>query len=332
MEQSNANGYRQKPDACGHDWRGAFVKTAVVVPTLNPGKSWLEWVKGMASQVPAVEKLIIIDSSSTDGYVDKTALQNVQIKKISKAEFDHGGTRQLGVELAGDVDVVVFLTQDAILTRPDSIRLLLKAFDDPKVGVAHGRQLPRPGAKAIEAHARLFNYPDADKVNSFDDRLHVGMKAAFCSNSFSAYRKTALQAIGGFPVGNIFGEDMYVAAKLLMAGWLSAYVGKATVYHSHNYTMAEEVRRYFDVGVFHSRNKWLLDNFGRPNGEGKKFVLSELRYVAGNSPLQLPSAIMRTGLKFAGYKAGLSEATLPLKIKQRLSMNKVFWKTSKDMR
>ena len=302
------------------------MKSVVVVPTLNPGRAWLDWVRGLAQQVPPVERVIIIDSSSTDGYVDRTELPNVVIKKISRSEFDHGGTRQMGVDLAGDVDVVVFLTQDAILDDPHSISRLLAAFDDPKIGVAHGRQLPRPGAEPIEAHARLFNYPDADKVNCYEDRKRVGIKAAFCSNSFSAYRLSALREVGGFPTGNIFGEDMYVAAKLLMSGWLSAYVGKATVYHSHNYTMGEEVRRYFDVGVFHSRNRWLIDNFGRPTGEGKKFVLSEIRYVARQNPIKIPSVIVRTGLKFAGYKAGLSEASLPLALKQRLSMNKSFWK------
>ena len=307
------------------------MKSVVVVPTLNPGPLWAKWVDALARQVPPVSKLIIIDSSSTDGQVHKTNLPGVVVKNISRAEFDHGGTRQLGVNLAGDVDVVVFLTQDAVLEHPESIQNLLKPLADPRVGVVHGRQLPRPEARPIEAHARLFNYPEMDRLSSFEDRKQVGMKAAFCSNSFSAYRVSALRAIGGFPVGNIFGEDMYVAARLLMAGWLSAYASHATVYHSHDYTMAEEVRRYFDVGVFHSRNRWLLDNFGKPMGEGKRFVLSELRYVAGKNPLQLPSVIVRTGLKFAGYKAGLSEASLPLSLKRRLSMNKSFWKESKGI-
>ncbi|MFE0678513.1 hypothetical protein ACFW26_34910, partial [Streptomyces sp. NPDC058867] len=46
------------------------------------------------------------------------------------------------------------------------------------------------------------------------------------------------------------------------------------VHHSHSYSIGEEFRRYFDVGVMHARAPWLLDRFGKAEGEGKRFVQS----------------------------------------------------------
>jgi rhamnosyltransferase len=132
-------------------------------------------------------------------------------------------------------------------------------------------------------------------------------------------------AVGGFPSNVIFGEDTITAAKLLMAGHKVAYVAEARVYHSHSYTWGQELERYFDIGVLHSREQWLLDEFGGAGGEGKRFVLSELKYLRQHNPGQIPSALVRTGLKLLGYRLGRLEAGLPPKLKRLLSMNSRFW-------
>ena len=49
---------------------------------------------------------------------------------------------------------------------------------------------------------------------------------------------------------------------------VGVYRGGGVVYHSHNYTVAQEFKRYFDLGVFFEKQRWLLDEFGRPEGEG----------------------------------------------------------------
>ena len=57
-----------------------------------------------------------------------------------------------------------------------------------------------------------------------------------------------------------------------MAGWRTAYVAEAQVYHSHPFTVVQEFRRYFDTGVYHRQEMWLRESFGSPVGEGKRFV------------------------------------------------------------
>lgn len=87
----------------------------------------------------------------------------------------------------------------------------------------------------------------------------------------------------------------------------------------------QEFERYFDIGVLHSRERWLLEEFGRTNDEGKRFVRSELKYLAHRNALMIPSALIRTGLKFLGYRLGRTEGKLPRDLKRHLSMHSRFW-------
>ena len=296
----------------------------VIVPTLNAAADWPRFASALFQAVRP-EQVLIIDSASSDDTVRLAREAGCGILSIARSEFNHGGTRQRAATESPEAEILVFMTQDAVLAGPDELDKLLCAFEDPSVAAAYGRQLPRPGARAIEAHARGFNYPAASQIRDLASREQLGFKAIFISNSFSAYRRSALMEVGGFPSNVVFGEDTITAAKLLMAGYKVAYVAQACVYHSHSYTLGEEFRRYFDIGVLHSREQWLLDAFGGAGGEGKRFVLSELRHVAKHDPGLIPSAVIRTGLKLLGYRLGRIEARLPLKVKRRVSMNSRFW-------
>jgi rhamnosyltransferase len=221
--------------------------------------------------------------------------------------------------------VVVFMTQDALLADPGALVLLAAVFENPSVACVYGRQLPHTDATPVAAHARLFNYPAESRVVSLVDKERLGLKTCFMSNSFAAYRVADLQAVGGFPSNVILGEDMSVAARLLMAGKRVAYVADACVHHSHNYSLPQEFRRYFDTGVFHARSPWLLQNFGTVSGEGLRFVRSELAYLLRHAPGWIPSAMVRTFAKLLGYRLGRLEALWPVWFKRWCSMHKGFW-------
>jgi rhamnosyltransferase len=270
-------------------------------------------------------RTLVIDSSSTDHTPELARQAGFEIVSIPRSQFNHGGTRQFAVELLFDCDVIIFLTQDAYLASTSSLRKLLNAFHDFKVGAAFGRQLPHGDAGVFGAHARLFNYSEQSDVRDISAISSLGIKATFLSNSFAAYRREALMAVGGFPSNVILSEDMVVAARMLLAGWKIAYRADAIVRHSHDYSVLQEFKRYFDIGVFHAREPWILESFGKPEGEGKRFVLSELRYLADKAPWRIPESIMRTALKYMGYRLGKAEGRLPLSVKRRLSMHRYYW-------
>ena len=163
-------------------------------------------------------------------------------------------------------------------------------------------------------------------MRSLEDRSRYGIKTAFISNSFAAYRRSALMQAGGFPTDTIMNEDTFVAGKLLFLGWKIAYCADAQVYHSHDYRYLEEFRRYFDIGVFHARSSWLQLIFGAASGEGRRFVLSEWRYLLAHAPWLIPSAVLRTGLKWLGFKMGSSlHGALPKAVKRRFSLHQAYW-------
>ena len=296
----------------------------VIVPTLNAAKDWPRFAPALLA-CARPEQVLIVDSESTDGTFELARAAGFQVCTVIRAEFNHGRTRQMAAEMLPNADILIYMTQDAILAGPNALANLMAPFADQRIAAACGRQLPRPDAKAIEAHARIFNYPATSDVRSLESRTKLGIKTVFLSNSLAAYRRSALMQIGGFPTNVIFGEDMIAAGRLLLADYKIAYVAEACAYHSHPYTKLQEFRRYFDIGVLHSREHWLLDEFGKASGEGKRFVLSELQYLRQRDVWQIPSACVRSGVKFLGYRLGRMEARLSPALKRELSMNPAFW-------
>lgn len=301
-------------------------RVRVVIPTLNAAPHLPALLPALARQGLPPEQFLVIDSQSTDESCDAFRAFGAQVVVIDRSTFNHGGTRQRAVEMCPEAEIVVMLTQDAIPQGDTAIRRLVEAFADTGVGMAYGRQLARSVARGIERHARLTNYPERSETRGFEDRVRTGVKTVFCSDSFAAYRTAALAKVGGFPEDAFFAEDQLVAGKMLIEGWRIAYRGDACVEHSHGYTIGEEFRRYFDVGVFHGRNRWLIETFGAAEGEGLRFIKSELAYLTRHDPVQIPSSFIRTLAKYAGYKLGSHEARLSSRWKQRLSMQPFYWR------
>lgn len=302
------------------------LSAVLIVPTLNPDCRWSEWLTAYNKQTCKFDvDCLVIDSGSGIDFIDFTIAAGCKVVSIDKNEFNHGGTRQFGVELSGNAEFVVFCTQDAIFSHEDALKNLLSCFANEQVGAVYGRQLPHKDAGYIGAHARLFNYPPQSCLKGSENIPEMGIKTAFISNSFAAYRVSVLKSIGGFPTNTIMNEDTYVAAKMILAGWKIAYCAEASVFHSHDYSVREDLKRYFDIGVFHSREPWLRELFGDAEGEGIRFVLSEAKYLFKHAIWLLPSAFVRTVAKYAGYKLGGIEGRLPQQLKRKLSMHSRYW-------
>ena len=309
------------PDRPMHPYR-------LIIPTYQAQPHLAALLPALKNQGLDPRAVLVIDSSSNDDTVKIFRDFGADVRVIPKAEFNHGGTRRKAVSLCGDSELLILLTQDAIPTA-GAFGRLLHEFENPSLGLAYGRQLPRQQARAIERHARLANYPPAPaQVRSFGDRFTYGIKTIFCSNSFAAYRRSALEAVGGFPEDAFFAEDQITAGRMLESGWNLAYVPEAGVVHSHGHSPLDDFRRYFDVGVFHARNPWLLETFGTAEGEGMKFVRSELRYLLHEEPLSIASAFLRSVLKYVGYRAGRAERWLAPWAKARLSMAPHYWRAA----
>ncbi|NWA03835.1 glycosyltransferase family 2 protein [Pseudomonas gingeri] len=300
------------------------LNVACVIPTYNGCRDLARLLDSLDRQT-AVFDTLIVDSSSSDGTFELASSRCPNVLRIDSKDFNHGGTRQMMVERNPGYDVYVFMTQDAYLEDPEALANIVRPFADDSVGAVCGRQLPHLDASPLAEHARLFNYPPTSQVKSLEDAPRLGIKTAFASNSFCAYRRRALMQVGGFPQHVILSEDMYVAAKMLMAGWKVAYEGSACCRHSHNYTLREEFRRYFDIGVFHAREPWIRQQFGGAGGEGLRYVLSELKFLGPGRCLAWPGSLWRNAVKLFAYKLSQQERHLPKGLKKSLGMYKRYW-------
>ena len=300
----------------------------LIIPTLNAGKNFHTLLEQIDAQDLPLKKLIV-DSESTDGTLDIARKFDFEVLKVQRKNFNHGATRQFALEYLLEkfsIDVIIFLTQDVLLYDEKTLSTLVKIFDeDSTIGLTYGRQLPHKDATLEAKILRQFNYPAESQLKTFDDRKIYGIKTALNSNSFAAYRVDALKNVGGFPAQVILSEDMYIAAKMLIDGWKIFYNASAQVYHSHNYTATQEFQRYFDIGVFHSRESWIRQTFGSAEGAGKKFVLMKLKALWEENPLDCVSAICRDGAKFFGYRLGRLEKYLPKSFCKKLAMTKNYF-------
>ncbi len=297
---------------------------SLIIPTYNASSYLPTLLENLKTQSIEFE-LIIIDSSSSDNTVTiaKEYTQNIMI--IPQNEFDHGGTRTKAAKEASG-DIIVFLTQDALPFNNKSIENIVKVFDNKLVGAAYGRQLSYPQTNPFGKHLREFNYTNISYLRSIKDKQKFGIKTAFLSDSFAAYRKSALEDIDWIKDGLIVGEDSYAGAKMLLADYTLAYVAHAQVYHSHSYTILQEFRRYFEIGVFHIREEWILQEFGKAEGEGRKYIKSEFLYlISSYLYYRIPEFFIRNTMKYLGYKLGQNHSLLSPFIIKHFSMHPFWW-------
>ncbi|WP_225764829.1 glycosyltransferase [Stenotrophomonas sp. Marseille-Q4652] len=304
-------------------------RVAVIIPVRNGRAHMQRLLPALRAQDLQPAQWLVVDSESSDGSPELWRGFGARVLAIPASQFNHGGTRQWAAEQV-DADVLVYLTQDAVPVPPDALRRLVEGLlADPRNGVAYGRQLPHPGADLLAAHGRQFNYPPRSRTKRMEDAGELGIKTCFSSDAFAAYRRSALQEVGGFPRDVIGSEDAHVAGRMLLAGYQVAYVAEAQAWHSHDYRVLEEMRRYFDIGVFYSRERWIARSFGSAGGEGLRFVRSELAALAAAGRRRRAGEVLvRTAAKLAGYRLGHLERWLPASIKRRVSMFPGYWKGS----
>jgi len=300
---------------------------SVIIPTYF-GEQWLDAVLSMLKQqtVP-IEEFIIVDSGSKDRTLAIIKDYGITPIHIDGARFDHGGTRTMAARLASGT-IVVYLTQDAVPENDKVIEHLVAPLKkDLQIAASYGRQLPNGDATPCSEHLRLFNYPDTSVTRCWQDRQQYGFKTIFISNSLAAYRKAYLAEVGYFPEKIIFGEDTCTLARLLERGYCVRYVSEARVFHSHNYTILQDARRYFDIGVLHCQEKEMMSHFGAPTGAGKQFVRSEISFLFHKKKyILIPQSVIRNGLKFLAYALGKRYQFLPTAVARSLSMHRKWWK------
>lgn len=300
------------------------LSVGIFIPMLNAAVELMSLLPALARMQPTPDRVLFVDSSSTDNSCELVREAGYECEVIKREDFGHGRTRNIALERL-DVDIILYLTQDALPQGHDLIERILEGFDDPNVAHIVARQLPRDDATLSARFSRLFNYPSSGYKNEKKDFESKGIRAVFTSNSCAAYRRTALASIGGFASGIPSNEDAVAVGQLLQAGYSMIYQSGAEVVHSHNYALTEEFRRYFDTGVAHAVHEMFRSPAKSVGGEGRSYVKSEIRFFLKHNALLLIPALFRDFIRWSGYRTGKAHRFLPLWLKRKCALNRSYW-------
>ncbi len=307
-------------------------QVTVLIPTWRPDERFEELLRRLSLQTLAPKRVLImntVDPAAGDkisALVDRwrAHFEVLSVFHVEKREFDHGGTRHLGITFA-DTDLVLCMTQDAMPKDRNLIRNLAAAFDDPKVAAAYGRQLASPRGSARERYTRQFNYPDRSMVKSAEDLQQLGIKTFFCSDVCAMWRRDVYLEMGGFERHTIFNEDMIFASKLIENGWKIAYAADACVWHSHSYTPIRQLKRNFDLGVSQAQHPEIFSRYPS-EGEGVKLVKQCAEYLVKSGHIaEIPALVTDSAFKYMGYLLGRRYKRLPKSAVMKLTDNKAYW-------
>ena len=91
----------------------------VIIPVYKPAEKFIRLLEQLRKQTIQIHKIILINTEKqyfdrlTEGMDFWKKYDNVQVKHISKAEFDHGKTRNYGVSLS-KAPYFIMMTDDAV--------------------------------------------------------------------------------------------------------------------------------------------------------------------------------------------------------------------------
>ena len=209
-------------------------------------------------------EIVAVDSSSSDGSVELLRGQADRLIEIRESEFNHGTTRNVGLE-ACRAPLVVLLVQDADPVSADWLARLAAPLlaDDPARHAAGGvrplagtyaRQVPRSDASAV-VRAHLLRYPATGSTprrqsiagQAAFDALSPSERMARCTfdNVCSCIRREVWERQPFQPTP--IAEDLAWAKHVMLAGFDLAYVPDAAVVHSHERPAGYELRRTYLV-------------------------------------------------------------------------------------
>ena len=306
------------------------MKVDVIIPVYKPGPELFTLLDRLEDQTVAVQNIILMNTEkkyfeqlSYDSVQYLEEHKNVKLYHLSEQEFDHGGTRHMGVEHS-DAEVFLTMTQDAIPADRNLVKRLIQGLTG-NVAVTYARQLPSKNSSVLERIARAFNYPENSCIKTEEDIKTLGIKTFFCSNVCAAYRRDVYDELGGFIRHTIFNEDMIYAAGAVKAGYGIAYQADARVIHSHNYTNLQQLKRNFDLGVSQADHPEIFAGVNSES-EGKKLVEEAWRRLRAKKQLyRFPGFIVQCCFKYAGYLLGKHYRILPRKWILALTNNRQYW-------
>lgn len=216
---------------------------AVIVAGHNEAESFPRCVDSLMEQSRPPDQIIAFSDGSTDG--TPQVLRDLLAKgKIHNAMWtDLRGGKSAGFNICqrmATCDLIVNIDCDCSLDR-DAIRRIVEPFDDPEIGGVAGNIQVRNADASLIAACQAIEYMIT---------ISLGKQAALvfdqvtcASGGYSAFRRSALEQIGGNDAGG--GEDLDATLRLRAYGWKIGFRSDSVCYTDVPDTVAALVRQRF---------------------------------------------------------------------------------------
>jgi len=233
------------------------------VPTLNNETTIRRVLKGLKAQTVTPEKIIVIDSGSTDRTKDICLEEGVEFyPKEHFGDFERLGLGRARNRILELIDTPYLLSVDSdIIVRPDHIERLIPIMEaDPMLGGVAGKQIELNRTELGDrcrtvVEMRDLYQPIREQETHYRD---------FILGSNNIYRVDALHKVGEIENGNKYRpfedsfmsnyEDVDIGIKLRKQGYKLMWTPEVHTYHLQK----DDVRSFIDRAYRYRVFKWAL--------------------------------------------------------------------------
>lgn len=275
---------------------------SVICPLYNAE----QYIAGLHSSLMMQKKVEIqsinyILTESNDNTEEILKSLDINYYKIKKQDFSHSLTREKYAFMCQG-DIIIFISQDIVIKDELWLFNLTKDIINGNCEASFSRQLcERAG---IEKYIRQKNYPDESRIVTKKDSEKLGLMTFFFSDAASAINKDVFVKLNGYDRKDLrICEDMYIAYKLIINDFRIKYCSDSVVVHSHNYTLRQLYKRYYETGVFFKENNYLQKYKAKQSGFAlAKYVLKQS--IKNRDYKTLFSIIPNFAARFIGMQMG----------------------------
>lgn len=229
------------------------MKIEILCPLYNAEKYITDLNASLLKQKTSFDVSIrYLLTESTDRTKDLLDKLDCVYELVKKNEFSHSLTRERAA-FSSSADIIVFVTQDVVIEKEDWLSFLIDPIITGEASATFSRQISNHDA--IEKYTRELNYPKESYIMDKSKLSSCGLRAFFYSDAASAMDLKVFKELNGYDQKDFpSSEDMYIAYKLIQAGYKLKYCADSVVLHSHDFTFKELYDRYYLNGQFFKQN------------------------------------------------------------------------------
>lgn len=279
------------------------MNVTVIIRAFNEEAHIGRLLTGISKQTVQPDKVILVDSGSTDATVAIAEAFGATVVSIGRDEFSFGRALNRGIEVAAS-DLIVLASAHVYPIYDDWLECLLAPFgESDQVGLSFGRQIAPPEGRFSERRLLERWFPAESRI--YWDH-------PFCNNANAAIRRELWldrpydEQLTGL-------EDLAWAKGLLAEGGALAYAADATIVHVHEESFAQIVNRYRREAlalkaIYPDQSLSVLAalRLGLANVAGDIFAATREGRILSHEPL---SILQFRAAQFYGTFSGFSQAS-----------------------